>query len=163
MATVGESSEAKKAADAKADDNAEDSVGKTRQRFFSQAEVNRIVKRETERALKTAAQPELDAARTKVTELESKLAHRELRDQVTEAAARAGAKNASLVFRAIEEKIERDEHGKAANLDEVIKTARRDYPELFRRDTTGNADGGAGQQNQPTLSMNELLRRGRDG
>ena len=67
-----------------------------------------------------------------------------------------------LVFRAVEEKIELDEKGKPKNLEDVLRTARREFPELFRRDTNGNADGGAGKQNSPPLSMNELLRRGRD-
>lgn len=144
-------------------DETEDITGNSRQRFFSQTEVNRIVKREIERALKNTSRPELETAQAKVNELATQLRNKELREQVSEAAARAGAKNATLVFRAIEEKIELDENGKAKNIDDVVKLARRDYPELFRRETNGNSDGGAGQQNHPQLSMNELLRRGRDG
>jgi hypothetical protein len=138
-----------------------DETGNSRQRFFSQTDVNRIVKREVERAIKSSKLPELEAAQVKVTELESRLKHKELREQVTEAAARAGAKNATLIFHAVEEKVELNEKGKPKNLDEVLKNARRDFPELFRRDTNGNANGGAGQNINSQLSMNELLRKSR--
>lgn len=145
-----------------ADREAADEPGKTRQRFFSQTEVNRIVKREIERALKTSKQPELEAAQARVAELETQMRKRELREQVADAGARSGAKNPLLLFRAVEEKIELGDDGKPKNLEEVLKEARRDYPELFGPASRGNANGGAGQQNNPRLSMNELLRRGRD-
>jgi hypothetical protein len=138
-----------------------DDTGKSRQRFFSQTEVNRIVKREIERALKNTRLPELEAAQAKVTELETQIKHKELRQQVTEAAVKAGAKNANLLFRAIEEKLELGDDGKPKNLDEVLRQARHDYPELFAAASRGNANGGAGQQNNPRPSMNELLRRSR--
>ncbi len=139
-----------------------DDTGRSRQRFFSQTEVNRIVKREVERALKSSKLPELEAAQAKVTELETQIRQRELRQLVTEAAAKAGAKNANLLFRAIEEKLELGDDGKPKNLDEVIKAARGDYPELFTPAARGKVNGGAGQQNNPRPSMNELLRRRRD-
>jgi len=138
-----------------------DDPGKSRQRFFSQTEVNRIVKREVERAMKNSKLPELEAAQAKVSELETQIKHKELRQCVAEAAAKAGAKNANLLFRAIEERLETGDDGRPNNLDEVIKQARRDYPELFGPASRGNANGGAGQQNNPRPSMNELLRKNR--
>ncbi len=139
----------------------EDTGNKTRQRFFSQTEVNRIVKREIERALKTSKLPELETAQAKVAELETQLRKRELRELVADAGTKAGARNPLLLFRAVEEKLELDEKGKPKNLDEVIKEARRDYPELFGSAAKGNANGGAGQHINPRPSMNELLRRNR--
>jgi regulator of PEP synthase PpsR (kinase-PPPase family) len=136
-------------------------TGKTRQRFFSQTEVNRIVKREIERALKTSKLPELETAQARVGELETQLRKRELRELVAEAGTKAGAKKTQLLFRAVEEKLELDDKGKPKNLDEVIKDARRDYPELFSPASRGNANGGAGQQVNARPSMNELLRRNR--
>jgi hypothetical protein len=140
--------------------NGED-TGNKRQRFFSQTEVNRIVKREIERALKNSKLPELETAQAKVAELETQIKHKALREQVTEAAAKAGARNPGLLFRAVEEKLELDETGKPKNLDEIFKEARREYPELFGPATKGKADGGAGQHINTRLSMNELLRRSR--
>jgi hypothetical protein len=149
----------------KTDDAAEtytgEDTGNKRQRFFSQTEVNRIVKREIDRALKNSKLPELETAQAKVAELETQIRQKALREQVTEAAAKAGARNPTLLFRAVGEKIELDDKGKPENLDEVFKEARRDYPELFGATTKGKADGGAGQHINPRLSMNELLRRNR--
>jgi hypothetical protein len=141
--------------------NGEDTGAKSRQRFFSQTEVNRIVKREIERALKTSKLPELETAQAKVTELETQLRKRDLREQVAGAGAKAGARNGLLLFRAVEEKLELDEKGQPKNLDEVIKEARRDYPELFGAAAKGNANGGAGQNLSARPSMNDLLRRNR--
>ncbi len=151
-----------KRSSADAEYSAED-TGRSRQRFFSQTEVNRIVKREIERALKSSKLPELEAAQAKVAELETQVKRKMLREQLTDAAAKAGAKNPGLLFHAVEEKCELDESGKVKDLEEILKHARRDYPELFGPASKGNANGGAGQQNNSKLSMNELLRRrGRD-
>jgi len=136
-------------------------TGIKRQRFFSQTEVNRIVKREIDRALKNSKLPELETAQAKVAELEAQIKQKALREQVTEAAAKAGARNPGLLFRAVEEKLEFDETGKPKNLEQVFKDARSDYPELFGSTSKGKADGGAGQHMNARLSMNELLRRSR--
>jgi hypothetical protein len=133
------------------DSEAGESANEERQAFFSEAEVARTVKREVE----------FHKAKAKVAELESQIKRSEFKAIVIETAHKAGSKNASLLFRIVEEQLETGEDGQPKNLDEVIRIARRDYPELFRRDANGNANGGAGQQNNPRLSMNELLRKGR--
>lgn len=89
---------------------------------------------------------------------------RDARDAVIEAASddKVGARNPRAIYRLIRDDLEFDESGKVRNLDEALKKAKADYPELFGKATgsAGSVNGGAGGRNgAPPTDMNALIRQ----
>ena len=89
---------------------------------------------------------------------------RDTRDAVIEAASddKVGARNPRAIYRLIRDDLEFDESGKVRNLDEALKKAKAEYPELFGKATgaAGSVNGGAGGRNgAPPTDMNALIRQ----
>lgn len=88
---------------------------------------------------------------------------RDTRDAVIEAASddKVGARNPRAIYRLIRDDLEFDESGKVRNLDESLKKAKAEYPELFGKATgaAGSVNGGAGGRNAPPQDMNALIRQ----
>ena len=87
---------------------------------------------------------------------------RDTRDAVIEAASdeKVGARNPRAIYRLIRDELEFDDSGKVRNLDEAIKKAKAEFPELFGKATgaAGSVNGGAGGRNAPPMDMNALVR-----
>jgi len=147
---------------------------------FSQAELNRIVRRETEKAVKKAqqdaqtaaqqaamteaeklklraeaAEKERDDARTEV--LRQK-ARSKVLDYLTDPKEKVGARNARAVLRMIEPSFEYEDDGEISNLKELVAQVKREAPELFMT-STGSANGGSGRTTQTHVDMNAAIRR----
>ena len=75
--------------------------------------------------------------------------------QVRDAAEAANARNARLVWRLVKDDLEVADDGAVTNLDEAIKAAKKDAPELFRQ---AKADGGANDEREPGTDMNDRIR-----
>lgn len=88
---------------------------------------------------------------------------RDTRDAVIEAASddKIGARNPRAIYRLIRDDLEFDDSGKVRNLDESLKKAKAEYPELFGKATgaAGSVNGGAGGRNAPPQDMNALIRQ----
>lgn len=89
---------------------------------------------------------------------------RDARDAVIEAASdeKVGARNPRAIYRLIRDDLEFDESGKVRNLDDALKKAKADYPELFGKATgaAGSVNGGAGgRTGAPPPDMNALIRQ----
>lgn len=108
---------------------------------------------------------EEDRLKARATAAESALREREAQDALVEAAREAGAANPLKVARLVKDSLEFDDRGKPSNVAALITTAKRDYAEEFApRKAGGSADGGAGRESKPGLSMNDIIRRaGRGG
>lgn len=88
---------------------------------------------------------------------------RDTRDAVIEAASdeKVGARNPRAIYRLIRDDLEFDDSGKVQNLDDCIKKAKAEYPELFGKANgmTGSVNGGAGGRgNAPPQDMNAVIR-----
>lgn len=88
---------------------------------------------------------------------------RDTRDAVIEAASdeKVGARNPRAVYRLIKDELEFDESGRVRNLDESIKKAKAEFPELFGKATgaAGSVNGGAGgRSGAPPQDMNAAFR-----
>lgn len=70
--------------------------------------------------------------------------------QVRDAAEAANARTPRLVYRLIRDDLDIDDDGTVANLDEAIKAAKKDAPELFR---SARADGGARDETRDTSTI----------
>ena len=68
---------------------------------------------------------------------------RDTRDAVIEAASdeKVGARNPRAIYRLIRDELEFDDSGKVRNLDEAIKKAKAEFPELFGKATGAAAHG----------------------
>lgn len=70
------------------------------------------------------------------------------------------AKNARAVYKLIKDDIEFSDKGEIANLSDLLKKAKADYPELFGVKTASSVNGGDGSQGQPaTTDMNTIIRQ----
>lgn len=80
-----------------------------------------------------------------------------------DAAQKAGAIRPSAVYR-LADNIEVDDDGRPINALDIVKSLKKEYPELFSG-TNGSADGGSGKGSTNTASanMNEVLRNFRRG
>ncbi len=81
--------------------------------------------------------------------------------QVRDAAAAAGARNATTVYRLVKDDLEIDEaDGTVGNLDAVLKAVRKESPELFGAAGKADAGAGNGQSGVPAKSdMEGQIRR----
>lgn len=149
------------------DADAGDDAGKVV--FGSQKEVDDMVKRRVDRALKTKAD---EAKLTDTQRLEKErddalalVRDRDLKDSFISKSGLDFAKG-SRIFAMYKGDIEIDDAGKALNLDAVLKTAKAEFPDLFTgkpgEKRKGNGDGGSGNGDDGKAAgndMNTMLRR----
>jgi hypothetical protein len=139
----------------------------TTTKTFTQEQVNSFLAKEKKDWEKKVADAEAKAKLSDDERLKSELEtyklqirDRDARDSIKTEAVKLGAKNADLVYRALQNEIEFDDKGQVKNLKELFEIAKADFPELF--DTkpakpNGTADGGA--TNQQGLSPEELVKQ----
>lgn len=142
----------------KPDETQTETESKT-EKTFTQADINRIVKRETEKVLKNAKLSDDERTKAELADLKAELAARNAKDVFTEIAAKANVKNTNALYRLYKDDLEFDDKGKITNADEILKTAKSEMPELFQ--TSGkNVDAKAKDDGSKTFgnSMNDLIR-----
>jgi len=120
---------------------------------YSQTEYDAAMKKAQKDWEKKATDAEAKAKlsedeRTKaeLAETRAALRERDARDSVTDAAGRAGVKNARLFYNAYKSELEFDDKGNVTNLKDVLESAKTESPELFTSTPApgGSADGGEG-------------------
>lgn len=142
------------------------------------AEANRIAKKEAQKAVDAAKrQWEIDQEDKKqresgefeallrkaegtISETQTRLKLAEARNDVFAAAMRAGTGDPEAVWRLIKDDLEFSDDGKAANVDELLDTAKERHARLFD-DTKVSAKGGdGGKRGTPPseTDMNAILR-----
>lgn len=84
---------------------------------------------------------------------------RDTKDAVQTEAARLGAKNSALVYRAVKDEITFDKDGKPENLKDVLSQTKKDFPELFGGSQNGSADGGTGKNSTAGNSLDNQIRQ----
>lgn len=139
----------------------------------SPEEVSRIVAREVAKAEKkfkeASDKAQADATKTEterltgeINELKAQILERDTRDAVLTAVQGKTylARNPQAVYRLVKEELDIGDNGKIKNLDDVLRQAKGDYPELFGPKPTGSANGGEGSTQPPKGDMNTLLRAG---
>ncbi len=109
------------------DTNTNDKTEKT----FTQADVNRLIKRETDKLEKRLKLDEDGRRAAELDDLKTQLRERDARDSVRESAEKSGAKNASLIYKVVKDDLEFDKDGKVTNLKDVLEQAKKDFPDLF--------------------------------
>lgn len=83
---------------------------------------------------------------------------RDARDAIRDAATKAGASNADVIYRAVKGDVEYAADGTATNVDTLVKDLKELAPQLFRA-ATGKADAGAGNGGRPkNFDMNAQIR-----
>lgn len=114
--------------------------------FKSQAELNALIQRRVDRATKKIAD---DAKLTKEQILERErdealklVRERDLKDDFELASGLDKAKAARL-FRMYRDDFDVDDKGRVLNMKDVLKSAKADFPELFKV-VNGKGDGGSG-------------------
>lgn len=128
--------------------------------LFTQAEVNRIVKRELQRLEAKLLAGEQERFNTETGSLRTQLQERDARDLLNQEAMRAGVRNTNLLWQVVRGQIEYDAAGQPANIPVLLESARRDYPEIFINEQRpiGSADGGAGGNIKMPVSVNTFIR-----
>jgi uncharacterized protein YhaN len=101
----------------------------------------------------------LKAAEDRAATLEARLRDLSARSVVTEAATKANALSSRAVYALIQSDLEYDDTGNPTNVDALVKQAIKDEPQLFRA-SAGSGDGGKGNGQPNTQSLNDLLRVG---
>jgi hypothetical protein len=123
----------------------------------TEAAANRAKAREAEARLKALEDAQLSEGEKKdrrLKELEDEvgtLRQQTRRAEVQAAAAKAGAVDADVVARLVED----DE----ADVQRAVHALKRDKPYLFNRPGAGSADGGAGGRAIDSPNMNDYIRR----
>lgn len=129
----------------------EKNEGGDKPKTFTQDDINRLLakeKRDWEKRVKEAEEKaklsEDERTKAELAETKAQLAERDKRDFVTDAASKAGVKNAKLFYNAYKDELVSDK-GVVTNLTEVLATAKAESPELFITTAKGSADGGEGK------------------
>jgi hypothetical protein len=155
-----QSSDAGKTGDATGPNGGQQSSG-SESKTFTQEDIDRIIDDRLKRAKKTweqeekdkaaeAAKPEIDRLKSEndtikgqLTAFQQQVRERDAKDAVSDAAKKAGATDASPIWRMIKSDLEYDDEGKVKNLAELIRDAKSIAPQLFKP-VSGKADAGAG-------------------
>jgi hypothetical protein len=95
-----------------------------------------------------------------LTKLQAQIRERDAKDAVAEAARKAGATDASPIWKLVKGDLEFDDDGKVTNLDAALKDAKTLAPQLFRP-ANGKADAGAGASSKATKT--DWMRAALDG
>jgi|GEM_PF-4180167 len=130
--------------------------GNAADKTFTQAELNDII---TKRLAKEKSKwekdkdlPEIERLKTEKAELEKRVKEREIGDEFSAQAEKAGAKNTARLLKIYRSELEISDDGKIENLKEILETAKVDFPEFFASQNKGSGDGGAGKgEKQPTI------------
>lgn len=133
---------------------------------FSQADIDAAVKKAQKEWEKKVSDAEAKAKLSDDERLQQErdearaaLRERDARDSVIADAGKAGVKNANLFYNAYKSQLEIDDKGKITNLDDILKSAKAESPELFNVAPTpgGSADGGEGNNsNNGGLSKEQI-------
>lgn len=137
---------------------------KPKGKFYSDDDINKMIQNRVARATKDAA----DKAQLSKEQLLEKerddalnlVRERDLKDDFVNALKIDSAKGMRL-FRMFRDEIETDEKGKALNLNDVVKTAKAEFPEFFKPAGRGKADGAEGGGDKGSAAggdMNSFIR-----
>lgn len=153
-----------------------------KEKSFTQAELDRIVKQrvkeEKQRLDKVAADaqlPEIERLKAQIADFEKEKQtwtvekrDRDARDMIiavlsTEKTDKGDnpyrARNPVTVFKLIKDDLEYDDNGKPTNYLQLLKALKAEDPSLFGAKTAGSVNGGDGSRNEPaTADMNSLIR-----
>jgi hypothetical protein len=134
-------------------------TGQETEKKFSQAEVNSFISKEKKKWEKTKDLDENEKLKSELAETKKKLQSREAFDTFSSFAEKAGVSNPRALFKILHDDLEFDDDGNLKNPSEVLKSAKDDYPELFKK-ANGSGDGGSGGEGKETdkESMNDFLR-----
>jgi hypothetical protein len=164
----GKNTGAGEAGDTQSSKSQDEATSKQTDKTFTQADLDKFAqkvraeeKRKFEKELKDAQLSESERATKRVQELEREIRLRDARQEIAEAARKAGATNGEAVFILArgENVLEFDDKtGKVTNLRDVIEYARDKVPELFPK-RPGSGNGGEGQAGSFSQNMNDLIRR----
>jgi hypothetical protein len=126
---------------------------------FTQSDVNSFIAKEKKKWEKTKDLDENERLKGELTEMKQKLQLRDAMDSFSGYAEKAGATNARALFKLVNDDLEFDDAGNLKNPSELLKSAKDDYPELFKK-ANGSGDGGTGGDGKDTEkeSMNAFLR-----
>lgn len=157
-----QSQDAGKTADASGTNGGQQaSGGEGKDKPLTQEDIDAIVEKRLKRAKQTweqeekdkaalAAKPEIERLQGQnktlsddLTNLQKQVRERDAKDAVADAAKKAGATDASPIWKMVKSDLEFNEDGTIKNLDAAIKDAKAIAPQLFKP-ATGKADGGAG-------------------
>lgn len=135
--------------------------------FESQADLDALIQRRIARATKKleddaklTAEEKLQKERDEALAL---VRERDMRDEFV-AKADVSPAVAQRIFKAYRDEIEVNDVGKATNLDEILKMAKKEMPQVFAKHSgikPGGGDGGSGTGGDGTTGgdMNSALRR----
>lgn len=133
-------------------------------KFYTQDEIDKLISKRLSRATKDA-EDKAQLSKEQLLERErddavTRLRKADARDAfITKSGIDYG--KASRLFRMYESELEFDDDGKPENISDVLKTAKAEWPELFKKgkDSQGDADLGGGQgDGKPAVSMNDAIR-----
>lgn len=136
--------------------------GKTETKTFTQEDVNRLIAKERKDVERKAKLSEDERLKADLDDARNQLRTRDTKDAVLEAAAKLGARNTNLIYKAVKDDLTFDKDGKPENLKDVLAQAKKDFPELFGDSAhVGSADAGSGraQTNGSKVTMNDWLRQ----
>lgn len=134
---------------------------------YTQAEYERAIekaKKEAEKEREAAEQraklSEEERLKAERDDLQKQLRMRDAKDEVVEALTKAGAKNASLLFRSVQGDLEFDEKtGKLSNLKDLLKDLQADFPDQFGIEKPEETiDGGKGKEQGGKLTKEQLTK-----
>lgn len=149
-----------------ASNTGQDGQTETAVTFKSQKDVDAMVQRRIDRALKAqkdeAELSENDRLKKQADDARRELQIRDLRDDLV-AELGIDAKRGRSLFAAYRDELDVDDKtGKASNIKDVAKAIKSDFPELFKPKAAGSADAGSGRATgaaADTGGMNSFLRR----
>ena len=145
---------AERGSDTSTDNKKDEGAGKV----FTQEDVNRLLAKERKETERKAKMSEDERLKSDLEDARHQLRERDTRDAVQTEAAKLGAKNAGLIYKAVKDDLTFDSSGKLENLKDVLTQAKKDFPELFGTNAAaGSADGGEKGQPLPR-SMNDWMR-----
>lgn len=133
--------------------------------FKSQADLDAVIKRRVDRALKDekakAELSETDRLKKDAEDARAEVKERDLRDDFV---AKSGltVSAGQRLFKMFRDDLDVDDNGKATNLDAVLKDAKKEFPTLFGKAgviDAGKGDGAAGNDKAAGGDMNSALRR----
>lgn len=148
----------------KGDDAGDDKAGQIV--FASQKDFDAVIQRRIDRALKSekekAELSETDRLKKDAADARAEVRERDLRDDFV-AKTNLPAGQAQRLFKMYRDDIDTDDNGKATNLDDVIKSAKKDFPDMFKPapKVKGGGDGSEGTDGGKAVAgdMNAALRR----
>ena len=103
---------------------------------------------------------ETERTKAEADDLRAQLRDRDARDSVKDAAAKLGVKNPTAIYKIVAGDLEFDDGGQISNLNEILDTAKTDFPELFDTKPKSSIDGGAGSDSPTTgNSLDNQIRK----